>query len=365
MNIKDVEKKTGLSKPNIRYYEEAGLITPDRGDNNYRVYSDSDVQLLNNIKKLRMLGLSIESIKAFLDEESSLADILARRLEEIDSDAGILRKQAEVCRLAIQSNIVTVDDLSINEKSETWQRRLAILLRDDIVVHKLSRAEFNRDVLFTYLGGCAIALVTCIAILLLGHDDFSYDNLIIIPVLAVLVFTGIVPIWTSNMSAHIATMCVSEIFTAFALWAVLQESVLFSNVHDLELSYNPATRIIFIMYLGLVVLALVCWTVSQLAPSAFKSAAVAFILALLYAGCVYGLSAMMCNVEFELTTKLLMAFFSLLLSLSLTMQWAEINKEKKSFNRYSAMVTASKSSNVIHNLISGFGYNRIWNVRRG
>ena len=36
MKIKDVERLTGLSQSNIRFYEEEGLISPKRLENNYR-----------------------------------------------------------------------------------------------------------------------------------------------------------------------------------------------------------------------------------------------------------------------------------------------------------------------------------------
>ena len=37
MKIKDVEKQVGISKANIRFYEEEGLIHPARNqENNYR-----------------------------------------------------------------------------------------------------------------------------------------------------------------------------------------------------------------------------------------------------------------------------------------------------------------------------------------
>ena len=47
MTIKEVEEKVGIKKANIRYYEEMGLIRPARDQgNNYRVYSEEDVELL-------------------------------------------------------------------------------------------------------------------------------------------------------------------------------------------------------------------------------------------------------------------------------------------------------------------------------
>ncbi|MBV2168726.1 MAG: MerR family transcriptional regulator [Bdellovibrio sp.] len=62
MNIQTVEKITGLSKRMIRHYEDFGLISPKRGENSYREYTDSDVEQgmiragsrkKNNFKMLR------------------------------------------------------------------------------------------------------------------------------------------------------------------------------------------------------------------------------------------------------------------------------------------------------------------------
>ena len=39
MHIKDVEQRTGLSRANIRYYEQEGLVHPARRKNGYRDYS--------------------------------------------------------------------------------------------------------------------------------------------------------------------------------------------------------------------------------------------------------------------------------------------------------------------------------------
>ena len=44
MTIKDVEKQTGLSRSNIRFYEKEKLIDPSRNERNvYKDYSDTDV----------------------------------------------------------------------------------------------------------------------------------------------------------------------------------------------------------------------------------------------------------------------------------------------------------------------------------
>ena len=60
MKIKDVEKQVGISKANIRFYEEEGLIHPARNqENNYREYSEADVEQLQEIKKLRCTACRI------------------------------------------------------------------------------------------------------------------------------------------------------------------------------------------------------------------------------------------------------------------------------------------------------------------
>lgn len=59
MNIREVEQLTGLKKANIRYYEQEGLLSPQRNvQNNYREYSAGDVEILDKIKLLRTLGVS-------------------------------------------------------------------------------------------------------------------------------------------------------------------------------------------------------------------------------------------------------------------------------------------------------------------
>lgn len=60
MNIKEVEKVTGLTKANIRFYEEEGLVCPKRNEqNNYRIYTEVEIKRLQEVKKLRLLGISI------------------------------------------------------------------------------------------------------------------------------------------------------------------------------------------------------------------------------------------------------------------------------------------------------------------
>ena len=63
-----VQKLTGLSGRQIRYYEKAGLLSPHRTQGNQRLYSPKEVDLLLEIKALLAEGLNIEGVKARLAE---------------------------------------------------------------------------------------------------------------------------------------------------------------------------------------------------------------------------------------------------------------------------------------------------------
>lgn len=98
MNIGTVSQRSGVPAKTIRYYESIGLIrAADRRGNNYRDYSDNDVQTLRFISRARSLGFSVKEVSALLtlwhDKRRASQDVKAlalRHVEEID------RKVAEL-----------------------------------------------------------------------------------------------------------------------------------------------------------------------------------------------------------------------------------------------------------------------------
>lgn len=61
-----VEKLTGLSGRQIRYYEKTGLVIPARTKGNQRLYSPLDVDKLLRVKTLLAEGLNVEGVRAML-----------------------------------------------------------------------------------------------------------------------------------------------------------------------------------------------------------------------------------------------------------------------------------------------------------
>lgn len=65
--IQEISQKTDLSTSTLRYYEEMGLLdVVGRAANGHRRYSDADIGRVEFIKKLRLTGMSIESMRDFL-----------------------------------------------------------------------------------------------------------------------------------------------------------------------------------------------------------------------------------------------------------------------------------------------------------
>ena len=80
MKINEVEQAIGITKKNIRFYEDAGLLNPSRSANGYRDYSEADLTTLRQIKLFRKLDIPIEEIKQLLSGRLTLEDCLERHL---------------------------------------------------------------------------------------------------------------------------------------------------------------------------------------------------------------------------------------------------------------------------------------------
>lgn len=66
-SIQEVSKQTKLPSSTLRYYEEIGLLDPvQRAANGHRCYSDADLRRLNLIKKLRLTGMPLDAMCAFV-----------------------------------------------------------------------------------------------------------------------------------------------------------------------------------------------------------------------------------------------------------------------------------------------------------
>ncbi len=92
MNIGQVAEKSGLPPKTIRYYEDIGLIRPDRSANGYRDFSESHLHKLTFLQRARSLGFTIEDCRTLLslyeDTDRASADVKAMAQEHLDKISG-------------------------------------------------------------------------------------------------------------------------------------------------------------------------------------------------------------------------------------------------------------------------------------
>lgn len=105
MNIKEVAERAGLPAKTIRYYEEIGLIRPQRGANGYRSFRESDLHKLAFLGRARGLGFTIEECRRLLalyeDRGRASADVKAlaeAHLRDMDEKIAELRAMQATLR---------------------------------------------------------------------------------------------------------------------------------------------------------------------------------------------------------------------------------------------------------------------------
>ena len=99
MKINEVEALVNITKKNIRFYEEQGLLSPQRNtENGYRNYSEEDVQVLRQIKLLRKLGVPIEEIRHMLTGVHTVGDGMRRHLVSLEREKQNLEHSIAFCR---------------------------------------------------------------------------------------------------------------------------------------------------------------------------------------------------------------------------------------------------------------------------
>ena len=125
VKINEVERKAGITKKNIRFYEEQGLILPRRNsENGYREYTQTEVDQLRQIKLMRKLGLPLEDIRQMLSGAHTVGDGMRRHLVTLERERQNLDAAARLCgELAdCQERLDTLDaDALLEEMAEMEQ----------------------------------------------------------------------------------------------------------------------------------------------------------------------------------------------------------------------------------------------------
>ena len=112
MRIGQVATRSGVTPRTIRYYEELGLLpASDREHGKHRTYTESDIERLKEVTRLRdLLGLSLDELRSVVVAEAVRADArriyresdsqeerraaLEQALPHLDMQIGLVRRRA-------------------------------------------------------------------------------------------------------------------------------------------------------------------------------------------------------------------------------------------------------------------------------
>ena len=139
--INELSKISGISARALRYYDQIGLLVPERiSSNGYRIYSGNEVDILQQILFYRELGVSLDEIKKLInapdyDKEKSLLihlDALLNKQEQIEVLINNVRKTIE--------SLKGVTVMSDKEKFEGFEKKI---IRVEMGQAKISKMKIT------------------------------------------------------------------------------------------------------------------------------------------------------------------------------------------------------------------------------
>jgi DNA-binding transcriptional MerR regulator len=141
LTIQDVSRRSGLSEPTLRYYEEVGLIGPIERDpsSRHRRYREEDLDTLQALACLRAMGVGIEDMRAYQanrvrgsEAAGEQRDLLVRHAERVEAEIETLR--THVGYLREKAAVWDARDRGdADAEAEAWERVGAAVERMELV----------------------------------------------------------------------------------------------------------------------------------------------------------------------------------------------------------------------------------------
>ncbi len=171
MQIHEVETKVGLTKKSIRYYEEEGLLKPKRNTfNDYRDYTEEDINTLKLIKFLRNLNVSVNEIKKLKNNELSLEECLKERIDKINNEEHNLEKIKNMCLEIIMSK-----DSFENIDITKYSLAMNILNKEGFTMKDVSKKHMHK-ILGAILSSISFSAIFIFLISIISYFYFTENE---------------------------------------------------------------------------------------------------------------------------------------------------------------------------------------------
>lgn len=151
MKINEVSKISGVSIRTLHYYDEIGLLSPSKDENsNYRLYTEKDLDTLQQILFYRELQYPLMKIKEILTDESfDIIKSLIRQKEQL------LNKQKQLDRIVclIEKTIKTKrGDLKMTNEEKFNVLKQKLINQNEENYGEELRQQYGEEIIFATYG---------------------------------------------------------------------------------------------------------------------------------------------------------------------------------------------------------------------
>ena len=190
MKIKQVEELVGITKKNIRFYEEQGLLNVERAENGYREYHQADITRLQEIKLFRKMDISIEEMKLLFEKKKSLQICLEQHLKELEHRKEGLLKMQEMCeRLILEHR--SLESLNAEECLEEIEQ----MEKEGVKFMNVNKTDVHKKKRMGAIIGAAVMTVLMLIVIVImfwanAQDPIPLGMLLFIMGIPVIIIVG-------------------------------------------------------------------------------------------------------------------------------------------------------------------------------
>ena len=200
MKIKQVEELVGITSKNIRFYEDQGLLQPQRTENGYRDYGLEEVEILKQIKLFRKIGVPVEEIHRVFHSEIEIGDCLEKQEALLRKEKTNIEKMCLLTREMLEASVTM-------EKMDTdyWLDEVEKMEKEGIDFVNVSKIDIHMKKKIGAFVGAGLMIVIMVLVLValfygfFADPDFPVVALVAfsLPIIAVII--GTVVAMTSRM----------------------------------------------------------------------------------------------------------------------------------------------------------------------
>lgn len=129
----EVSRIAGISKRTLQYYDDEGVLTAKRSKNNYRLYSQEDLEEIWEIMIYKEIGFDLNEIKQLLSmPDQSRHEQLQLLLKKYANKIREIKEKMDFISLLMENGM---PQLPLDGESITYQDYITRLVKQDSTDH--------------------------------------------------------------------------------------------------------------------------------------------------------------------------------------------------------------------------------------